>query len=112
MHSAMTSPDENLTLSFRSSPFGSGSHTQSDQNSFNILYGGHSVYRRTGYYLNFSDAHNITSYRHSRAHNTVLVDGIGQPFSTTAYGMVTRALSGAHILYCLGRRLAGLSGRQ
>lgn len=102
MHSAMTSPDENLTLSFRSSPFGSGSHTQSDQNSFNILYGGHSVYRRTGYYLNFSDAHNITSYRHSRAHNTVLVDGIGQPFSTTAYGMVTRALSGAHILYCLG----------
>lgn len=102
MHSDMTSPDGNLTLSFRSSPFGSGSHTQSDQNSFNILYGGQPVYRRTGYYLNFSDAHNITSYRHSRAHNTVLVDGIGQPFSTSAYGMVTRALSGAHILYCLG----------
>lgn len=102
MHSDMTSPAGNLTLSFRSSPFGSGSHTQSDQNSFNILYGGQPVYRRTGYYLNFSDAHNITSYRHSRAHNTVLVDGIGQPFSTSAYGMVTRALSGAHILYCLG----------
>lgn len=102
MHSDMTSPAENLTLSFRSSPFGSGSHTQSDQNSFNILYGGQPVYRRTGYYLNFSDAHNITSYRHSRAHNTVLVDGIGQPFSTSAYGVVTRALSGAHILYCLG----------
>lgn len=102
MHSDMTSPDENLTLSFRSSPFGSGSHTHSDQNSFNILYGGRPVYRRTGYYLNFSDAHNITSYRHTRAHNTLLVDGIGQPFSTTAYGMVTRALAGSHILYCLG----------
>lgn len=102
MHSDMTSPERNLTLSFRSSPFGSGSHTQSDQNSFNILYGGQPVYRRTGYYLNFSDAHNITSYRHSRAHNTILVNGIGQPFSTTAYGTVPRALGGSHILYCLG----------
>lgn len=102
MHTDMTSPAKNLTLSFRSSPFGSGSHTQSDQNSFNILYGGQPVYRRTGYYLNFSDAHNITSYRHSRAHNTILVDGIGQPFSTSAYGLVTRAMGGEHILYCLG----------
>ncbi|MDE6857910.1 MAG: DUF4962 domain-containing protein, partial [Alistipes sp.] len=102
MHSAMTSPADNLTLSFRSSPFGSGSHTLADQNSFNILCGGRPVYRRTGYYLNFSDAHNITSYRHSRAHNTILVDGIGQPFSTSAYGMVTRAMGGEHILYCLG----------
>lgn len=102
MHSDMTSPERNLTLSFRSSPFGSGSHTQSDQNSFNILWDGQPVYRRTGYYLNFSDAHNITSYRHSRAHNTILVDGIGQPFSTSAYGMVTRAMGGEHMLYCLG----------
>ncbi|MDE6778795.1 MAG: DUF4962 domain-containing protein, partial [Alistipes sp.] len=102
MHSAMTSPADNLSLSFRSSPFGSGSHTLADQNSFNILCGGRPVYRRTGYYLNFSDAHNITSYRHSRAHNTILVDGIGQPFSTSAYGMVTRAMGGEHILYCLG----------
>lgn len=102
MHSKLTAPAENTTLSFRSSPFGSGSHTQSDQNSFNLLYGGQEVFARTGYYLNFSDAHNVTSYRHTRAHNTLLVDGIGQPFSTKAYGYVPRATGGESITYCLG----------
>lgn len=102
MHSGLTDPSGNLTLSFRSSPFGSGSHTLADQNGFNILYEGKPVYCRTGYYLNFSDAHNILSYRHTRAHNSLLVDGIGQPFSTSAYGTVTRALGGAHLIYCLG----------
>jgi len=102
MHSALTGSADRLTLSFRSSPFGSGSHTQSDQNSFNLLCNGEPVYCRTGYYLNFSDAHNILSYRHSRAHNTLLVDGIGQPFSTSAYGVVTRASGGSHLVYCLG----------
>lgn len=93
---------ENLFLSFRSSPFGSGSHTLSDQNSFNLHFRGVPVYRSTGYYLNFSDPHNLLSYRHTRAHNTILVDGVGQPFTTRAYGKVVRMLNGQHISYCLG----------
>ena len=91
-----------MYLSFRSSPFGSGSHTHSNQNAFNIHYNGIPVYRSAGYYLNFSDAHNIMSYRHTRAHNTILVDGIGQPFTTRAYGQITRMLKGEHITYALG----------
>ena len=91
-----------MYLSFRSSPFGSGSHTHSNQNAFNIHYNGIPVYRSVGYYLNFSDAHNIMSYRHTRAHNTILVDGIGQPFTTRAYGQITRMLKGEHITYTLG----------
>ena len=37
-----------------------------------------------------------------RAHNTLLIDGIGQPFSIRAYGDIVRMLGGEHISYCLG----------
>ena len=101
-HSAIQNTNRNLFLSFRSSQFGSGSHTLADQNSFNLHFRGVPVYRSTGYYLNFSDAHNLMSYRHTRAHNTILVDGIGQPFTTRAYGKITRMLNGENITYALG----------
>ena len=101
-HSAIQNTNRNLFLSFRSSQFGSGSHTLADQNSFNLHFRGVPVYRSTGYYLNFSDAHNLMSYRHTRAHNSILVNGIGQPFTTRAYGKITRMLNGENITYALG----------
>ena len=102
MHSHPEDTEKDLALSFRSSTFGSGSHTTASQNAFNLLYKGADVYRSTGYYQNFSDAHNLMSYRHTRAHNTLLVNGIGQPYSTEGYGNVMRAMTGQHISYCLG----------
>lgn len=109
-HSNLPGYRENLFLSFRSGVFGSGSHTLSDQNSFNLHFRGVPVYRSTGYYLNFSDPHNLLSYRHTRAHNTILVDGIGQSFSTKAYGKVVRMLNGENISYCLGDASNAYSG--
>lgn len=102
MHSCLTDTDRDVNLSFRSSTFGSGSHTTSSQNAFNLLFKGKEIYRSSGYYLHFSDAHNLMSYRHSRAHNTILVNGIGQPYSTNGYGNIMRTLEGEHITYCLG----------
>ena len=102
MHSAPEDTGKDLALSFRSSTFGSGSHTTASQNAFNLLYKGVDVYRSTGYYQNFSDAHNLMSYRHTQAHNSLLVNGIGQPYSTEGYGSVMRAMGGQHISYCLG----------
>ena len=92
----------NLSLSFHASPFGSGSHTHSNQNAFNLHYGGTPVYHAVGHYMHFADAHNLLSYRHTRAHNTLLIDGIGQPFTTRAYGYIVRMLNGEHISYALG----------
>lgn len=92
----------NISLSFRSSPFGSGSHTHSNQNAFNLHYGGKAIYHAVGHYMNFSDKHNLLSYRHTRAHNTMLIDGIGQPFTTRAYGNIVRMFNGEHISYALG----------
>lgn len=94
--------DNNLCLSFHSSPFGSGSHTHSNQNAFNLHFRGVPVYRAVGHYMNFKDAHNMLSYRNTRAYNTVLIDSIGQPFTTRAYGNIVRMFNGEHISYALG----------
>jgi len=102
LHSDIRNYTNNLFVSFRSSPFGSGSHTLADQNSFNLSYKGKPIFRASGHYLNFSDAHNLMSYRHTRAHNSVLVDGIGQPFSIDGYGWIARFSDTASIAYALG----------
>ncbi len=110
IHSDLSNPEQDMTIAFRSSTFASGSHTVANQNSFNLLYKGVDVYRSSGYYQNFSDAHNLMSYRHTRAHNTILVNGIGQPYSLKGYGNVTRAMGGNHISYCLGDASHAYSG--
>lgn len=93
---------DNLSLSFHSSPFGSGSHTHSCQNAFNLQYGGKAIYYAIGHYMNFSDPHNLLSYRHTRAYNSLLVDGIGQAFTTRAYGNIVQMFDGENISYALG----------
>lgn len=94
--------DDNLSLSFRSSAFGSGSHTHSNQNAFNLQYGGNPVFYSVGHYMNFSDPHNLLSYRHTRAHNTILVDSMGQPFTTRAYGQITEMIHNEYLAYAQG----------
>ena len=102
MHSSLFDKDKDVAVGFRSSTFGSGSHTTASQNAFNLSFRGKDVFRSSGYYQNFSDAHNLMSYRHTRAHNTVLINGIGQPYSTKGYGRILRAACGDNIAYALG----------
>ncbi len=94
--------NKNISLSFHSSPFGSGNHTHSNQNAFNLHYGGEAIYHAVGHYMDFNDPHNLLSYRNTRAHNTMLINGIGQPFTTDAYGYIVRMFNGEHISYALG----------
>ena len=85
IHSALGDTEDDMAIGFRSSQFGSGSHTTSSQNAFNLIFGGKTVFRSSGYYQSFSDAHNLMWYRHSRGHNTILVNGIGQTYDTSSY---------------------------
>jgi len=102
IHSNMVDRSSNLSLAFRSSPFGSGNHTHSDQNSFKLLYKGENVYMNAGYYQNYADKHAILQYRNTRGHNTMMVNNIGQPFSKAAYGNITRGLNGDNLAYFEG----------
>lgn len=104
------SNNNNMTLAFRSSPFGSGSHTLSDQNGFKLLYKGQYVYMSAGYYQEYGDKHDLLQHRHTRGQNSILVNGIGQPFSTRGYGNINRALNGKNIAYFMGDASHAYSG--
>jgi len=102
MHSDITNTRENLMVAMRSSPFGSYGHMLSDQNVFNIFYGGKKLFYRTGYKVSMKDPHRTGWYQHTKSQNGILVDGEGQPYSTEAFGWIARFLQGDDLAYAKG----------
>ena len=102
MHTDLANISQNLMVAFRSSPYGAFNHMHADQNSFNILFGGKRVFQNSGYYISYNDDHFRGWYKHTRGHNTVLIDGKGQTFNADGYGWVTRFLDGRRVSYCQG----------
>lgn len=102
MHTTVLQPQTDETVYFRSSPFGAKGHMHANQNAFNVSRKGERIFYSTGYYTSFNDLHSLTSYRHTRAHNTILVDGMGQAFGHEGYGAVLRHLEGKNISYVCG----------
>lgn len=101
MHADISDP-KGTVLYFRSSPFGAKGHMHANQNSFNIAREGERLFYSTGYYTSFADPHSMTSYRNTRAHNTILVDGCGQAFGHEGYGFIKRFLFGKEVSYICG----------
>ena len=102
MHTSLADSAQNLNVAFRSSPFGSTNHMHASQNSFNLMYGGVRLFQSSGYYIAYGDEHFNGWYKHSKGHNTVLMDGKGQAFGAEGYGLIARFLDGKRISYCLG----------
>jgi hypothetical protein len=98
-------------VAMRSSPYASGSHTACNQNAFNLMAGGEPLFLSSGYYTNFSDRHNLLHYRHTRGHNTVLVNGMGQSLGTHGYGRLLRQAQGVDWTYVLGDASAAYGGQ-
>lgn len=101
LHSALTDPQRNLMVTFSAAPNGSFQHLHPAQNAFCLAYGGEPLFWRTGYY-NGGQLHDAVSYKASRAHNTILVDGLMQGFDASAYGWIPRFVTGERISYVLG----------
>lgn len=101
MQSTPENTTENLSVVMRSSPFGSYGHFLSDQNAFNILYGGKRTFFRTGYKVTMKDPHRTGWYQHTKSNNSILVDGEGQPYSTEAFGWIPEFLTGERLAYAL-----------
>lgn len=102
MNTDVLNAENNVFVSFRSSPFGVGSHGMAEQNSFNLSYKGKPVFYPTGYKITTADKHYLLAHKHSRARNTVTVDGKTQAYSHSAYGWIARYLDGKDITYTLG----------
>lgn len=110
METDVTSAARNLMVNFRAGPYGSESHTHPAQNAFTLAFGGEPLFWRTGYY-NGGSEHNIHSYKSSRAHNTILADGLVQGFDQGAYAWIARFAHGERISYTLGDASAAYNGK-
>ncbi|MEN9906911.1 MAG: hypothetical protein RLZZ540_52 [Bacteroidota bacterium] len=102
MNTDVLDAKKNLFLSFYSSPFGVGSHALAEQNSFNIIYKGKPLFYPTGYRITTQDKHYLLAQKHSRARNTITVDGMTQGYSQKDYGWLPRYLDGENITYVMG----------
>lgn len=92
----------NAMWSFRSSPYGSTSHALANQNAFNTFYGGQPLFYSSGHHIEFTDVHSMLCHRATRAHNTILVNGMGQRIGTEGYGWIPRYYASEKIGYVLG----------
>lgn len=89
-------------LSFRSSPYGSTSHALANQNAFNTFWAGEPLFYSSGHHISFVDRHGVYCHRATRAHNSILVDGMGQRIGTEGYGWIARYYVSDKISYVLG----------
>ena len=89
-------------LSFRSSPYGSTSHAIANQNAFNTFWNGQPLFYSSGHHISFTDKHSVYCHRATRAHNSILVNGMGQRIGTEGYGWIPRHYVSDRISYVAG----------
>ncbi len=79
LHSNLSDPANDTFMLFKSSPYGSVSHSHADQNSFTIFKGGVALAIPSGYYgPSYGMPHHAEWTRSTKANNSVLVNGQGQ----------------------------------
>lgn len=81
LHSDHTSPDDDLHLMARASRFGPGSHRHPDNGSFALFCGGTALLTPSGYFGRaYGTAHHMNWLNTTKAHNAILIDGVGQDY--------------------------------
>ncbi len=81
LHSDHTSLEDDLHLMARASKFGPGSHRQPDNGAFALFCGGTALLTPSGYFgRQYGSAHHMGWLNTTKAHNAVLIDGIGQDY--------------------------------
>lgn len=103
LHSDLTTRRANVMLCFKSSRFGSFSHSHADQNSFVLEAFGRPLLIDSGFYPWYGSPHDLAWTRHTRAHNAVLIDDRGQAvWRMDAAGRIVAFASGPDYDYCAG----------
>lgn len=81
LHSDRTQPERDLHVMARASKFGHGSHRHPDNGSFAVFIGGTAMLAPSGYFgREYGTQHHMQWLNSTKAHNAILVDGIGQTF--------------------------------
>ncbi len=113
LHGDLARPDEDTFLLFKSSPYGSVSHSHADQNAFAVMKGGKALAIPSGYYgPSYGQPHHAEWTRSTKANNCVLVNGEGQVIREgKASGRITAFEERPRISYVVGDAAAAYMGK-
>ncbi|MGC8795064.1 MAG: DUF4962 domain-containing protein, partial [Bryobacteraceae bacterium] len=113
LHSALDRPEQDTLFLFKSSPYGSVSHSHADQNSFAIFKGGRALAIASGYYgPAYGMPHHAEWTRQTKANNCVLVNGEGQIVrSQRARGRIVAFRRQQALTYVAGDATEAYGGR-
>ena len=95
-------PTKNVQVNMRSNPYGLYGHGHAKQNGFHLIAGQEKLFFSSGYYSSSSDWFSLQNYKHTRAGNTILVNGHGSSFSDEGYGWIARHAETPELSYFLG----------
>jgi hypothetical protein len=103
MHSALGQPDKDIMLSFKSSPYGSFSHSHADQNSFILNAWGENLLINSGYREYHRSPHHKAFTQQTLSKNAILIDGKGQkPQARNAPGKILGMEIGERFIWTAG----------
>ena len=112
LHTNPSDPGNDIMVAFRSSPYGAYGHAHADQNTFNVMVDGKRLFFRTGYKVAMNDPHRLEWSMHTKAHNGILINGEGQPYSIEAGGRIHRFLQGKSLAYVAGDASGAYKSRE
>jgi hypothetical protein len=103
LHSALGRPNDDIQITFKSSPYGSFSHSHADQNSFILNAYGEGLAINSAYREFHNSPHHARWTRQTISKNAVLIDGLGQKAqSKDATGRITRYETGPRHVWTTG----------
>ena len=103
MHSALGQPGEDIHITFKSSPYGSFSHSHADQNAFILNAFGEGLAINSAYREFHRSPHHTDWTWQTRSKNALLIDGLGQKAQDkTATGKITRFEVGDRYVWTTG----------
>ncbi|UCD49450.1 MAG: DUF4962 domain-containing protein [Phycisphaerales bacterium] len=113
LHSDVADPENDTCLIFKSSPYGSVSHSHADQNAFAIMKGGAALAIPSGYYgPSYGKPHHAQWTRATKANNCILVNGQGQKIrSAAANGAIVDFKDAAGYSYIAGDATPAYMGK-
>ena len=113
MHSALGQPGEDIMLSFKSSPYGSFSHSHADQNAFILNAYGEQLAINSGYReYHRSQMHKYYT-RQTLSKNSILINRQGQEVQDkSATGRITRFETGDRYVWTTGDAAVAYNTRQ
>ena len=113
LHSALGRPNDDIHVTFVSSPYGSFSHSHAQQNAFVLNAYGEGLAVKSGFREWHNSPHHREWVRQTKSMNALLIDGLGQETqSKAATGTITRFTTTARYVWTTGDATAAYATLQ